>query len=255
MSRLMADTGASPAQVQAVLVADAGVDAVRVLAGCQRLGVKAVSVHSLADASALHAVLADEAVLLGESSASYGDVVKLVEAARQAGVDAVHPGSRVVPGLRDAVLDAGLTWLGDPLHVPAGVLAYPPAVEAVATAEESVFDVLPARAVEVVTGIDLVGAAVRGESVGQARPGVALSVDVRAGVLAPVTAWSVPDLEDVWVDAAVQVGTAPSDPLLAVLTCYGVDGDAALSLARSAWDALVIEGPVVDRPRLLEGTP
>ncbi|MCW2501608.1 MAG: acetyl-COA carboxylase, partial [Frankiales bacterium] len=79
------------ATADSVLVADRGVAAVRVIAALQRRGTKAVSVHTEADAGAVHATLADESVLLGPTTASYGDVRKLIEAARQAGAQGVHP--------------------------------------------------------------------------------------------------------------------------------------------------------------------
>ena len=97
---------------ETVLVADHGVAAVQVLHDCQAESIKAVSVHTAADADAPHAVMADESVLLGPELSSYDDVVALVEAARQAGADAVHPAGRELPGLEQAVRDAGLDWLG-----------------------------------------------------------------------------------------------------------------------------------------------
>ena len=96
---------------ETVLVADRGAAAVRVVTALQDRGIKAVSVHTDADADAQHATAADESVLLGPTLSSYGDVVKLVEAAQQAGADAVHPGGATVPGLQEAVADAGLEWL------------------------------------------------------------------------------------------------------------------------------------------------
>jgi acetyl/propionyl-CoA carboxylase alpha subunit len=236
-----------------VLVADRGVPAVRVVTALQRRGIKAVSVHTEADGHALHATLADESVLLGPTLAAYGDVVKLVEAALQAGAGAVHPGGADVPGLEEAVTQAGLQWLGGPLSVPVGCVAVPSLLEAVVAEQPACLSGLPARAVEVVTGLDLTCAALAGEAQGVARDGVALSVDVRAERLGPVTAWQVPEGEDLWVDAAVAQGLAPVDPLLAVLTVWGPDRETAYARAATAWDQLVIEGPVVRRPAALGG--
>jgi acetyl/propionyl-CoA carboxylase alpha subunit len=238
---------------ETVLVADSGVAAVRTLRGLQQLGIKAISVHTSEDAGALHASTADESVLLGDALASYRDPVKLVEAARQAGADAVHPAHANVPGLEAAVVDAGLEWLGGPLRLPVELTIGDGVVEA-RLAEASIpVPPVAARAAEVVSGIDLTKTAVEGSDEGVARGGVALSVEVVAAVPAEVTAWQAPELEDVWLDAAVEVGSTAVDRVLAVLTAWGPDRDAAYALACAAWDQLVVEGPVVHRPEALGG--
>jgi acetyl/propionyl-CoA carboxylase alpha subunit len=238
---------------ETVLVADRGVAAVRTLQGLQRLGIKAISVHTSEDAGALHASIADESVLLGDSLASYRDPVKLVEAARQASAQAVHPAHADVPGLEAAVVDAGLEWLGGPLRLPVELTIGDGVVEA-RLAETSIpVPPIASRAAEVVSGIDLTKTAVEGSAQGVARGGVALSVEVVAAVPAEVTAWQAPDLEDVWLDAAVEAGSTPVDRVLAVLTAWGPDRDAAYALACAAWDQLVVEGPVVQRPEALGG--
>lgn len=236
-----------------VLVADRGVAAVRVLRALQAHQVKAVSVHTAADHGALHSSVADESVLLGETAASYADVRKLLEAALAARADAVHPGTATVPGLERAVRDAGLGWYGDSLQVPVLLKTREGAVEAeVGDVPVTVPAVAP-RAVEVVTGLDLTCAGLTGEATGVAREGVALSVDVVAEHLAPVVRWTPPSAPDVWVDAGVEAGDTPTEPLLAVLTTWGPDRETAYRLAREAWDGWVIEGPVVPRPTALEG--
>jgi acetyl/propionyl-CoA carboxylase alpha subunit len=236
-----------------VLVVDRGVPAVRLLRALEALQVKAVSVHVRADATALHSTLADESVLIGATRAAYGDVTRLVEAARQAGAQGVHPGTVELPGLEAAVLAAGLVWLGGVLQVPAELTVGDGVVEA--RCSEALVPLPPTavRAAEVVTGLDLTLAALRGRAEGVAREGVAVSVDLLATSLAPVTALGLPTGPDVWVDSAVEVGTHPDDPLLAVLTAWGPDRDGAYARACEAWDQTVVEGPVVPRPAALGG--
>ena len=100
-----------------VLVADRGEIALRIVRTCQRLGIKAVTVHSEADARALHVTEADESILLGPAPAaqSYLDGVRVIEAARQTHAQAVHPGYGYLAEdavFAQAVLDEGLAWVG-----------------------------------------------------------------------------------------------------------------------------------------------
>lgn len=239
---------------ETVLVADRGVAAVRALQGLQRLGIKAVSVHTDEDARVAHAAIADETVLLGPTLSSYRDAVKLVEAAQQAGAQAVHPGHATVPGLEQAVTEAGLEWLGAPVRLPVELTIGDGLVEARLSTEHVVVPALAARAAEVVSGVDLTAAALTGSAAGSSRGGVALSVDVMATAPAEVSTWKAPELDDVWLDAAVTEGCTPVDLLLGVLTAWGQDSEAAYALACAAWDQLVVEGPVVLRPEALGGT-
>ncbi len=96
---------------ETVLVADRGVMGARVVRAVQALGARAVTVHLDGEKG-----FGDESVLLG-GPGSDADVVKVVEAARQCGADAVHPGAGPLaadPGLARAVLEAGLVWIGAP---------------------------------------------------------------------------------------------------------------------------------------------
>src|SRR5688572_14286936 len=77
-----------------ILVANRGEIALRVMRPARELGIATVAIHSPQDAKAPHVKFADEAYLLGNESASsnYLDIPAIVELARKAGADAVHPG-------------------------------------------------------------------------------------------------------------------------------------------------------------------
>src|SRR5262249_45738874 len=77
-----------------VLVANRGEIAVRILRACSELGLRTVAVFSEADRNALHVRYADEAYLIGPAPAreSYLSIEKIIQAAKQAHAEAIHPG-------------------------------------------------------------------------------------------------------------------------------------------------------------------
>ncbi|WFE51351.1 biotin carboxylase N-terminal domain-containing protein [Micromonospora sp. WMMD1155] len=112
--------------IERLLVANRGEIARRVFATCRALGVETVAVHSDADASAPFVAEADLAVRLpGHTPAeTYLRVDLILDAARRAGADAVHPGYGFLAENAEfaaAVTDAGLTWVGPPAKVIAAM--------------------------------------------------------------------------------------------------------------------------------------
>ena len=113
-----------------VLVAGRGVLTGRVVRTCQRLGARAVTVHSGADVDAPHARQADESLLLGgpDPATTYLDGRKVIEAAGQGAAQALHPGSGPLAtssAFAHSVVDAGLVWLGPPPAVLEALAAQP----------------------------------------------------------------------------------------------------------------------------------
>jgi acetyl-CoA carboxylase biotin carboxylase subunit len=104
-----------------LLIANRGEIAVRVIRCCREFdpGISPIAVYSEADAHALHVRMADAAYPIGPAPAteSYLNIPRILDAAKQSGAEAVHPGYGFLsenPTFAQACLDAGLIWVGPP---------------------------------------------------------------------------------------------------------------------------------------------
>jgi acetyl-CoA/propionyl-CoA carboxylase, biotin carboxylase, biotin carboxyl carrier protein len=139
--------GSAP-PLASVLVANRGEIAWRVFRACRELGIRAIGVFSEADRGAPWLAAADDAFLLGPASPaeSYLHVERLVDVARRAGAEAVHPGYGFLAEHADfarAVTDAGLVWVGPP---PDAITAMGDKLSARANAEAAGVPVVPGTA-------------------------------------------------------------------------------------------------------------
>jgi 3-methylcrotonyl-CoA carboxylase alpha subunit len=111
--------------ITSLLIANRGEIACRIIRTARKLGVRTVAVYSDADAKALHVREADEAVHIGPSPARESYLVgeKIIAAAKATGAEAIHPGYGFLSenaGFAQAVIDAGLIWVGpDPSSITA----------------------------------------------------------------------------------------------------------------------------------------
>ncbi|CAD7049568.1 acetyl/propionyl-CoA carboxylase subunit alpha [Pseudorhizobium halotolerans] len=107
--------------IKKILIANRGEIACRVIRTAKKMGIATVAVYSDADRDALHVRQADEAVHIGPapSSQSYIVIDKILDAIRQTGADAVHPGYGFLsenPAFAEALEKEGVTFVGPPVN-------------------------------------------------------------------------------------------------------------------------------------------
>src|SRR5690242_19725259 len=100
-----------------ILIANRGEIACRVIRACREMQIKTVAVYSEADKNALHVRMAYEAYLIGAppSAESYLRSEKVIEAAKESGAEAIHPGYGFLSenaGFVRQVTEAGITFIG-----------------------------------------------------------------------------------------------------------------------------------------------
>ena len=130
---------------QKILIANRGEIACRVIKTCRRLGIATVAVYSDADADGLHVALADEAVHIGGSAAaeSYLRADRIIQAAKDTGAEAVHPGFGFLSEKADfveALRAAGLVFIGPP---PKAIAAMGDKIESKKIAAEAGVSTVP----------------------------------------------------------------------------------------------------------------
>ena len=116
----------TPRALGKVLIANRGEIALRIVRACREMGIRSVAVYSDADARAVHVREADEAVHIGPSPSAESYLVgaRVIDAARQVGADAIHPGYGFLSErewFARAVRDSGLIFVGPPAEAIAAM--------------------------------------------------------------------------------------------------------------------------------------
>ncbi|WP_433868107.1 pyruvate carboxylase [Ralstonia wenshanensis] len=106
------------APIKSLLIANRSEIAIRVMRAAAEMNIRTVAIYSKEDRLALHRFKADESYLVGDGKkplAAYLDIDDVLRIARQAKVDAIHPGYGFLsenPDFAQAVIDAGIRWIG-----------------------------------------------------------------------------------------------------------------------------------------------
>jgi acetyl-CoA carboxylase biotin carboxylase subunit len=133
---------------QKILVANRGEIAIRIMRSAQELGIKVVAIYEETDKDAYHIMRADEAVCIGPGPRQdYLNIGRIIEAARNTGAQAVHPGYGFLsenPAFPQACIDAGLVFIGPPPEV---IRILGSKVIARGIAQEAGIPVIPATAI------------------------------------------------------------------------------------------------------------
>ncbi len=104
-------------RIKTLLIANRGEIAVRVIKTAKRMGIRTVAVYSDVDATAMHVAAADEAIHIGPAAASESYLIgsRIIEAAKNSGADAIHPGYGFLsenPAFARDCADAGIIFVG-----------------------------------------------------------------------------------------------------------------------------------------------
>ena len=108
----------SPRKIESVLIANRSEIAIRVMRAASEMNMRTVAIYSREDRLALHRFKADESYLVGEGKKplqAYLDIEDILRIARNAKVDAIHPGYGFLsenPEFAEAVIAAGIAWVG-----------------------------------------------------------------------------------------------------------------------------------------------
>ena len=104
--------------IRSLLIANRSEISIRVMRAAAEMNIRTIAIYSKEDRLALHRFKADESYLVGEGKkplAAYLDIDDILRIARQAKVDAIHPGYGFLsenPDFAQAVIDAGIRWIG-----------------------------------------------------------------------------------------------------------------------------------------------